>query len=129
MDVKKWISEYPYLQAEAESLYIALEKLLPDGSASLESQNHELTAKLHEILDRRDSISKAIDSLKDPLDRCILRERYIHTSTARLTPWREIAKRIRGNDAEKDIRYISRRHKIALEHLHVIVMNGAHSVE
>lgn len=124
MDVKKWLSEYPGLEAEADALYIALEKQTTEENMQSDTQVQEIMEKLNGTLDRRDAIHSAVDMLKDPLERCVLRMRYFDSDGPRLTPWRVIALFVCNNDAPKDIRYVHRRHKSAVEHLGEIVKTG-----
>lgn len=126
MDVKKWLSEYPGLEAEAEALYCTLEKQVTGESTLSGVQVQEIEGKLKKTLDRRDAIQNAVNALKDPLERCILRVRYIYTDGGRLTRWRLVAQKVCDSDAPKDIRYVHRRHKSALEHLEEIVKKGGY---
>ena len=126
MDVKKWLSEYPGLATEADALYIALERRTIEETMQSEAQVQEIMEKLKGTLDRRDAIRYAVDMLKDPLERCVLRMRYFDSDGPRLTPWREIALFVCNNDAPKDIRYVHRRHKSAVEHLEKIVKAGGY---
>lgn len=127
MDVRKWLSEYPGLEAEADALYIALEKQNAEETIQSDSKLQETIKKLKRILDRRDAIKSAVDALWDPLERCVLRMRYFDSDGPRLTPWREIALFVCNDDAPKDIRYVHRRHKSAVEHLEEIVKTGGFS--
>ena len=127
MDVKEWLSKYYGLEAEAHALYIALQKQGSEEALLSESQTQEITGKLKIILDQRDAMQNAVNSLEDPLERCILRMRYFDVDSPRLTPWRSIALWVCNNDAPKDIRYVHRYHRIALDHLAEIVKNGGYT--
>ena len=124
MDVKKWLSQYSGLEAEADALYIVLEKQTSEETIQTDTQAQEIMEKLKVTLARRDAMYSAVDMLKDPLERCVLRMRYFDSDGPRLTPWREIALFVCNNDAPKDIRYVHRRHKSAVEHLEEIVKTG-----
>lgn len=112
MDIKQWLSEYPGLQLEYENLYLAQGK---QESRMLHAQN--TASQLDNTRKRKTEIEDAITSLDDPLDRAILRARYIHVDGPNLTTWRDVALRICGDDAPKDIQYVKRHHKTALDHL------------
>lgn len=112
MDIKLWLSEYPGLQLEYENLHLAQGK---QESGEIHARN--TASKLENIRKRKTEIDNAIASLDDPLDRAILRARYIHVDGPTLTTWREVASRICGDDAPKDIQYMKRHHKLALDHL------------
>ena len=94
MDIKQWLSEYPGLQLEYENLYLAQGK---QESRMLHAQN--TASQLDDTRKRKTEIEDAITSLDDPLDRAILRARYIHVDGPNLTTWRDVALRICGDDA------------------------------
>lgn len=62
-------------------------------------------------------IEDSIDNLSDPLEREILRMRYLEGEYRRLTPWKIIAIKIYGGDEEKHMRSVQRLHKRAIEHI------------
>lgn len=62
-------------------------------------------------------IEDAIDSLNDPLERELLRMRYLDGSQRRLTPWKDIAVKMYGDDDEKHMKTVQRLHKKAVEHI------------
>ena len=59
-------------------------------------------------------IEAAIDSLKDPQHREVLRIRYTDTVGWRPLKWRDVAMRMYGDDEDKDLHHIQRLHREAL---------------
>ena len=64
-----------------------------------------------------EAIETAIAELFDPMEREILRLRYIDGDGCRHMPWRDIATRMYGEDGEAQIRAVFRLHGKALEHI------------
>lgn len=62
-------------------------------------------------------IREAIKGLDDPLEREVLRLRYIASDTTQRNPWRDIAVAIYGDDDEKDLMAVYRIHARALHSL------------
>ena len=65
------------------------------------------------------AIEDAIDALADPLEREVLRLRYLDGDGSRLVKWRVVAVGIYGDDDEKDIRAAQRLHGDALENINL----------
>ena len=59
-------------------------------------------------------IEKTVQEVRDPIEREVLRLRYLDSESVRPMRWREIARRIYGSDEEKDLRSIYRIHGEAL---------------
>ena len=74
--------------------------------------------RLQPIIDANKSkmrkIEAAIDRLKDPLHREVLRIRYTDTTGWRPLKWRDVAMRMYGDDEEKDLHHVQRLHREAL---------------
>lgn len=64
-----------------------------------------------------ETVRAAIDSLEDPLEREVLRLRYIDGEYCRMMPWREVAVIIYGSDDEKYIQATFRLHGRALKRI------------
>ena len=62
-------------------------------------------------------IETAIDSLKDPLEREVLRMRYTDSDTIRKRKWHEIAVDIYGGDDEKHMQAVNRLHRRAIANI------------
>lgn len=72
------------------------------------------------ILKNRTEIARidaAVAMLDNPLEREIIRLRYMDPKFCRLTKWNEISIRIYGDDEERYIRSCARIHKAALQNL------------
>ena len=78
------------------------ERVLP----SIESAQQEMEA-----------IEDAINALHDPLEREVLRLRYIEGEYYRLMPWRDVAVNLFGDDDDKYILATYRTHGRALQHI------------
>lgn len=65
-------------------------------------------------LDLLDATRAAIDSLPDPMDRMILRLRYIDMKDCKQLGWKEISIRIYGDDEERHVRSAQRLHDKAV---------------
>ena len=66
-------------------------------------------------MDEMDAIENAINFLADPIEREILRMRYIDCMGYKHTPWREIALDMYGDDDEAQMQMIFRVHGRALQ--------------
>lgn len=60
-------------------------------------------------------IERTVQEVGDPIEREVLRLRYLDSESVRPMRWREIARRIYGSDEEKDVRAVFRVHGEALE--------------
>lgn len=70
-----------------------------------------ITANLAEM----DAVEAAVNALSDPLERDVLRVRYMEGSSYRHLKWWEVAVAIFRNDEEKSIKAVQRLHKTAIE--------------
>ena len=64
-----------------------------------------------------DAIEAMIRALPDPMEREVLRLRYMDGEGCRMMPWRDIACRMYGKADEAQIRAVFRLHGRALEHI------------
>lgn len=64
-----------------------------------------------------EAIEDAIDSLENPLERDVMRCRYIDGSYHRHTKWREVARIVLGDDDDNRIRMAFRIHEQALQNI------------
>ena len=74
----------------------------------------KITPVVNAHLDELESIRAAIDARPDPMDRLILRRRYIDMADCRQLSWKEISVRIYGDDEERHIRAAQRLHDKAV---------------
>lgn len=75
--------------------------------------------KIDEARRKMEAIEKAIDALADPLERSVLRLRYLDSDNIRPVKWREVAFKIYGDDDEKDERAARRLHNSALDNINL----------
>jgi hypothetical protein len=73
--------------------------------------------QIEEAQAEMEAIEDAIDSLHDPLERDVLRTRYIDGNYHRHTKWREVARIVLGDDDENRIRMAFRIHEQALKNI------------
>lgn len=73
----------------------------------------DVEAKLAEM----EAIRAAINSLPDPQEAEVLRHRYIDCEGYRLTPWRDIACEMYGDDDEAQMQMVFRIHGRALKNI------------
>ena len=64
-----------------------------------------------------ETIESAIAALPDPMEREVLRLRYIDGKNCKLMPWRDIAIVLYGENDEAQIRAVFRLHGKALQHI------------
>lgn len=73
--------------------------------------------RIQEAKAKMQRIEDAVYALRDPLERTVLRLRYLDCDCSRLTRWHEVAAAIYGDNNEKDIRAVYRLHNRALDNL------------
>lgn len=73
----------------------------------------EIEQKMNEI----DTITNAIYNIADPVEREVLRMRYMDGERNRQKPWREIAIDMYGDDDEKQMQMVFRIHRRAIDNL------------
>lgn len=137
--IKKKLRNYIYLRFEADNLYERLARLQsaeqfpssPDGNSGGGSSQpnphrqenaiirriaHEekMAARIAGIQAEMDEIDDAVDSLRDPLEREVLRLRYMDGENNRHMKWTEVAAQIYGDDDEQHVLAAHRLHGRAL---------------
>lgn len=123
MMIKEKLSRYPGLDAERWRLLAKLnaaEKSANPAAADLDAIEQQINATIDEMDEIEDMISK----LDDPLERVLLRFRYMDGERGRLMLWKDVAKHIRGDDSAKDLLFVRRLHRQALDHLAGIIENA-----
>lgn len=138
---KARLSEYAMLRAEVESMEDRLSRLkseetippmrMGDGSGHTGGNGDRMERAILRRVEYEERnlprikaariemqrIEDAVLSLCDPLERLVLRLRYLECETMRLTKWNEVALMIFHDDDEKDIRAVHRLHASALSHI------------
>ena len=80
----------------------------------------EAVPKIEANVRRIKMIRAAVDALLDPLEREVLRLRYLDGQYSRHTPWRQVSIQIYGDDDEKCLASTYRLHSRALAHFQQI---------
>jgi hypothetical protein len=138
---KSRLSEYVLLRIEAENMEERLarlrseEKIPPmrmgDGSGHTGGNGDRMERaiirrveyeerngpKIKEAREKMNYIEDAISAVRNPLERTVLRLRYLEADDANLTKWKDVAVGIYGDDDEKDLRAVHRLHASALSHI------------
>ena len=138
---KARLSEYAMLRAEVESMEDRLSRLkseetippmrMGDGSGHTGGNGDRMERAILRRVEYEERnlprikaariemqrIEDAVLSLCDPLERLVLRLRYLECDTMRLTKWNEVSLMIFHDDDEKDIRAVHRLHASALSHI------------
>ena len=138
---KSRLSEYVLLRIEAENMEDRLarlrseEKIPPmrmgDGSGHTGGNGDRMERaiirrveyeerngpKIKEAREKMNYIEDAISAVSNPLERTVLRLRYLEADDANLTKWKDVAVGIYGDDDEKDLRAVHRLHASALNHI------------
>ena len=137
--IKKKLRNYIYLHFEAENLYERWARLKsaevfpssPEGNggggfsqpnphrqenAIIRRMEHEakMAGRIEVIQAEMDEIEDAIDSLCDPLEREVLRLRYMDGENNRHMKWTDVALHIYGDDDEPHVLAAHRLHGRAL---------------
>lgn len=73
--------------------------------------------RLQDAREKMQRIEDAVYALRDPLERTVLRLRYLDCDCSRLTRWHEVAAAIYGDNDEKELRAVYRLHNRALDNL------------
>ena len=138
---KSRLSEYVLLRIEAENMEERLarlrseEKIPPmrmgDGSGHTGGNGYRMERaiirrveyeerngpKIKEAREKMNYIEDAISAVRNPLERTVLRLRYLEADDSNLTKWKDVAVGIYGDDDEKDLRAVHRLHANALSHI------------
>ena len=67
-----------------------------------------------------DAVRAAVEALSDPMEREVLRLRYLDTNGCRLMRWRDVALAIYGDDDEKDVLSARRIHDSAIRSIQFV---------
>lgn len=62
-------------------------------------------------------IEQAVDALDDPLEREVIRLRYMDSSNCRQNLWHDVAVQLYGDDDAKYLHAVMRLHGLAIQHL------------
>ncbi len=142
-NIKKQLKNYIYLQLENENQIERLARMksaeqlppavISDGSQRQCSSNQRMAKAIENRLvvekemqfiienntSQMKSIREKITQIEDPMQREVLRLRYLDARHSRNLKWTEIAELIYGSDDEKYLIAIQRIHKKALENLNI----------
>ena len=115
MQAKKQLMRYSRLKKENENRAETLARIRAvENYLEYEEQMRPLMEKNRAEMLR---IEQAVDALPDPLEREVLRLRYLDGDAWRLPKWRDVAMKIYGDDDAKDLVAVHRLHEQALSHL------------
>lgn len=78
-------------------------------------------ARLAEIKKKIDAVERAIDRISDPLEREVLKQRYVDCECNQLNEWKSVARQIYGDDDDKNLRATFRLHGRALASFFVTI--------
>ncbi|MDO4668964.1 MAG: hypothetical protein Q4A63_04015 [Butyricicoccus pullicaecorum] len=109
---KKQLLTYIYLRREIENQQERLSRY--------PAYESEIVDKMENIRKEMSVIRAAIDALKSPMEREVLRLRYCDGDACRHMPWREVALNIYGDDDERQMQAVYRLHGRALQNIREI---------
>lgn len=84
--------------------------------------------RINGILREMEIIETAIESLPDPMEREVLRLRYIDGRFSRPRPWQEVSLRLYGDNDEKSMTATFRAHGRALQSIEKVTSHDAETV-
>lgn len=121
MDAKKYLLNYAAMKLELHTLQDDLYgvKGFSDGSWR-KREEARIQQRIREIEGEVVAIEEAINRIPDPMQRVILRRKYIGNWNE-LPTWAEVAILLRGDNDEKDMQNIYRIHGRALQSLNAIL--------
>ena len=143
-DAKSKLNKYVYLEMEYNNNKDRLARLendrelpaMQEGDGSQRSllktsrmenaairkmmQEKRITQRLEAICDELAEIEDAVDMLTDPMQKEVIRLRYMDCEYCKHTRWNDVAKSIYGDDEEKHLLAIWRIHSHALLELEKI---------
>ena len=144
VDAQKGLRRYAALRLENENRLEQLARLraeaeLPaqreaDGSAHTGSSGERMARAIERYMEyeqqirpiieanqrEMDAVRAAVEMLTDPMEREVLRLRYLDTNGCRLMRWRDISLILYGNDDEGFIRACMRLHKRAIDDIQIV---------
>ena len=103
---KSILGEYVHLRFERDMLESRLNTCSSDDS---------LRSQIAGLKKRMSDIEAAVSEINDPLEREVLRERYIEGKNNRLVGWQRVALSIYGDNDEKHMMAVFRLHGRALK--------------
>lgn len=80
----------------------------------------KMAAQIQANIDEMDAVEAAINSLDDPLERDVLRFRYLEGENYRLQNWRDVALRLYHDNDERHLQAAHRLHRKALDSIQMI---------
>ncbi len=140
-DIKQRLSRYLALRAETENRLERLARLknaaeIPamrtgDGSQHIGSSGERMARAVEAYMEYEEQIRPQIEAnqremaaicamveaLQDPMEREVLRLRYLDSDTFRLSGWKSVAKKLYGGDDESLVRSCMRLHKKAISNI------------
>ena len=140
-EIKEWLGRYLALRIENENRLEKLTRMrnaaklpaarLSDGSQHTGSSGERMARAVEAYLEyerqvrpiiaanrhEMDAVRAAVEALDDPMEREVLRLRYLDGETCRLKGWREVAHQLYGDDDEHMIHACLRLHAKALQSL------------
>ena len=138
MQAKKQLMRYSRLKKENENRAETLARMKaaaefapsgePDGSQHTSGDGQRMARAVENYLEYEEQmrplmeknrtemlrIEQAVDALPDPLEREVLRLRYLDGDTWRLPKWRDVAMKIYGSDERKYLDAVLKIHQTAL---------------
>lgn len=90
---------------------------MENAIARYEEQSERINKQLAEISEEMSEIETAVDSLDDPIQKEVLRLRYMDPEECKHMKWGDVARTIYGSDDEKNLIAIWRIHGHALQAL------------
>lgn len=115
MDAKKYLLKYAAMKMELSALQDDLYGVKGGSDGSWRKREEDrLKQRISEIESEVVAIEEAINRIPDPMQRVVLRRKYIG-NWIELPTWAEVARMLRGDDDEKDKQKINRIHGRALQ--------------
>lgn len=129
---KTLLASYVTLRTDAENMEERLTRLeseavmppqrVGDGSKHTGGSGDRLERATIRLMERKEidgpqieaarrkmrAIENAVAALRDPLERSVLRLRYLYSDNSRLVKWAVVALSVYGDDDEKDIQAVKR---------------------
>ena len=148
MGAKEYLEQYSALNMETRHLEDRIEEAFyetqipgmrdSDGSQKTQGRGDRQEKAYIRYIDTKDRLQPKIDAnkkrmgqieeitflLSDPMQRAVLRLRYIDADSWKPVPWRLVALEMYKNDDEKDILRVKRLHREALVALGAIILQN-----
>lgn len=75
--------------------------------------------KIAAIRRKMQAIEAAVDALRDPLERAVLKIRYLDSENVELVKWADVSVRMFGDDEEKHVKAAQRHHDGAIKKINL----------